>query len=112
MIERSRRAWNRVVTRCGERSIATTGAFMRAEFRILAVVVLLAALGASACGGKHEAAPPPPPEVVVAPVEAKDVAVHSEWVGTTDGSVNAQIRARVQGYLESQNYAEGTLVKP
>ncbi len=82
---------------------------MRAVFLMS---IMLAAVGTAGCGGKHEAPPPPPVDVVVATVEAKDVAVHSEWVGTTDGSVNAQIRARVQGYLESQNYREGTLVTP
>jgi membrane fusion protein (multidrug efflux system) len=39
------------------------------------------------------------------------VPIYSEWLGTTDGSVNAQIRARVQGYLESRDYREGTFVK-
>ncbi len=77
--------------------------------------LLAAAFGAAmlaSCGGKTEAPPPPPPDVRVATVQAKDVAVRSEWVGTMDGSVNAQIRARVQGYLEKQHYAEGTLVQP
>jgi len=75
-------------------------------------LILLAAIAGVACGRTHEAPPPPPPDVRVATVQAKDVALRSEWVGTMDGSVNAQIRARVQGYLESQSYAEGTLVKP
>ena len=34
-----------------------------------------------------------------------------EWVGTTDGLVNAKINAQVQGYLIRQNYKEGSLVK-
>jgi membrane fusion protein (multidrug efflux system) len=82
--------------------------------RLSRVSLVLAVAVTWACGGggTQEAAAPPPPEVVVATVEAKDVAIHSEWVGTTDGSVNAQIRARVQGYLQSQDYVEGTLVKP
>ncbi len=82
---------------------------MRAVFLMS---IMVAAIATAGCGGKHEAPPPPPADVVVATVEAKDVAVHSDWVGTTDGSVNAQIRARVQGYLESQNYREGTVVAP
>jgi len=32
-------------------------------------------------------------------VVAQDVPIYSEWVGTTDGFVNAQVRPRVQGYL-------------
>nr|HQU29538.1 efflux RND transporter periplasmic adaptor subunit [Nitrospirales bacterium] len=36
---------------------------------------------------------------------------YGEWVGTTVGFVNAQIRARIQGYLLSRNYTEGSVVK-
>ena len=57
------------------------------------------------------APPPPPPEVLVAPVLQQDVPVYSEWLGTTDGSINAQIRARVQGYLQVRHYREGVFVK-
>ena len=34
-----------------------------------------------------------------------------EWVGSLDGSVNAQIRAQVSGYLVKQDYKEGSPVK-
>ncbi len=53
----------------------------------------------------------PPEPVKVAPVVQKDVPIYAEWVGTTVGYVTAQIRARVSGYLISQNYKEGTVVK-
>jgi membrane fusion protein (multidrug efflux system) len=33
-----------------------------------------------------------------------------EWIGTMDGSVNAQIRAQVTGYVVRQDYAEGSQV--
>ena len=52
-----------------------------------------------------------PPEVQVTPVVQKDVPIYSEWVGTTVGYVTAQIRARISGYLMSQNYTEGSFVK-
>jgi len=39
-----------------------------------------------------------------------DVAVASEWVGTLDGNVNAQISASVSGYLVQQAYKEGSVV--
>ena len=51
-----------------------------------------------------------PPEVLVTDVIQKDVPVIREWIGSLDGSVNADIRARVSGYLVSQNYKEGRLV--
>jgi membrane fusion protein (multidrug efflux system) len=63
-------------------------------------------------GCKEEAPPaPPPPQVTVADVVQKDVPVYDEWVGTTEGKINAQIRARVQGYLQSQEYTEGSVVQ-
>jgi len=63
-------------------------------------------------GCKEEAPPPPPPpQVTVTDVVQKDVPVYGEWVGTTEGKINAQIRARVQGYLQSQEYTEGSVVQ-
>jgi membrane fusion protein (multidrug efflux system) len=47
----------------------------------------------------------------VTEVMQQDVPIYFEWVGTTEGYVNAQIRPRVQGYLQSRDYREGTLVK-
>jgi membrane fusion protein, multidrug efflux system len=65
---------------------------------------------ATGCGEKPRPVPPPPP-VKVGPVVEQDVPIYNEWVGTLNGFVNAQIRSRVQGYLISQNYVEGSLVK-
>jgi hypothetical protein len=55
--------------------------------------------------------PPPPPEVVVHAVQPEDVAVFTESIGTIDGMVNAEIRARVPGYVQVQAYRDGTYVK-
>jgi membrane fusion protein (multidrug efflux system) len=77
-----------------------------AVFRAAVVV----ALTFSACS-KPAPPPPPPPDVVVADVIQKDVPIYAEWVGTTEGNVTAQIRARVQGYLQKRSYDEGTLVR-
>jgi RND family efflux transporter MFP subunit len=49
-------------------------------------------------------------EVEVLQVEQKDVAIYTEWIGTLDGTVNAEIKAQVQGYLLTKNYTEGSLV--
>jgi membrane fusion protein (multidrug efflux system) len=65
-----------------------------------------------ACQRKAQTAgPASPPEVLVTEVVQRDVPVTREWVGTLDGSANAQIRARVQGYLTKQNYKAGSVVK-
>src|SRR5215475_15324762 len=64
------------------------------------------------CKGETASAPPPPsPQVEVVDVIQKDVPIHSEWVGTTDGMVNAVIRAQVSGYLIKRPYTEGSFVK-
>src|SRR3984893_10064952 len=52
-----------------------------------------------------------PQEVLVAEVIQQDVPVVREWIGSLDGSVNADLRARVSGYLVSQNYKEGALLR-
>jgi multidrug efflux pump subunit AcrA (membrane-fusion protein) len=51
------------------------------------------------------------PEVLVTEVVQQDVPIYSEWVGSTDGTVNASIRAQVTGYLLKRNYVEGAFVK-
>jgi len=56
-------------------------------------------------------APSPEPEVLVTPVVQGDVPIISEWIGTLDGSVNADIRPKVEGYLQRQLYKEGQYVK-
>ena len=75
------------------------------------VVSCLALLLAAGCGKEEKAAPPPPPAVEVSEVIRKDVPIYTEWVGTTDGLVNATIQAQVTGYLVKQNYREGELVR-
>jgi len=60
-----------------------------------------------------KAAPPPPrpPTVEVITVQARDVPIYREWIGVTDGDVNATIKPQVTGYLLKQNYREGDPVK-
>ena len=63
------------------------------------------------CGGNKAAPAPPPPNVEVATVVQQDTPIYSEWVATLDGYVNAQIQARVSGYVIRQAYKEGSVVK-
>jgi RND family efflux transporter MFP subunit len=77
-------------------------------------VVMVAVLGAFIVVGRSDKpaqAAPRPLDVEVVRVEQKDVPVYSEWIGTTDGMVNAEIKAQVTGYLLRQNYKEGSFVK-
>ncbi|PIU53210.1 MAG: efflux transporter periplasmic adaptor subunit [Deltaproteobacteria bacterium CG07_land_8_20_14_0_80_60_11] len=76
----------------------------------LVAAACFSALLQTGCGEKKIAAPAAP-AVEVANVVVKDVPIVREWVGTTDGLVNAKINAQVQGYLTKQNYKEGSFVK-
>jgi len=74
--------------------------------------VILTTLTLVHCKGETASAPPPPlVQVEVADVIQKDVPIQMEWVGTTDGSNNALIRAQVSGYLIKRPYTEGSFVK-
>jgi membrane fusion protein (multidrug efflux system) len=79
--------------------------------RGLVLSTLIAAVSlAAACEKAAPAAPPPPTEVVVTPVVQKDVPVYLELVGQTVGYQDVEIRARVEGVLESMNFQEGSFV--
>jgi len=76
----------------------------------MTIVALAAASLAAACA-KKEAPPPAPPKVSVAPVIQRDVPVFIEAIGQTRGSTEIEVRARVEGYLESVDFKEGSYVK-
>ncbi len=72
----------------------------------------LTIVAAIALGCEEKKAPaPPPPEVQVFTVTPRDVPIYREWVGTIDANVNAEVRARVQGVIQTQDYTEGSVVK-
>jgi membrane fusion protein, multidrug efflux system len=77
--------------------------------RSLLVCWLLAA--GVGCSKKEAPPPPPPPEVVVAEAVQKDVPIYIELVGSTLGSEDVEIRTRVEGYLVSINFTEGSFVR-
>jgi membrane fusion protein (multidrug efflux system) len=66
-----------------------------------------------ACSKKEAAAPQAPevPEVSVAEVIQRDVPIGGELTGTLKGYEDVEIRARVEGYLKSVDYREGSEVK-
>src|SRR3979490_1791059 len=76
-------------------------------------VALTLALGifVSGCSRGQATTAMSAPEVVVATVETRNVPMYSEWVGTLDGYVNAEIRPQVSGYIIKQDYTEGSLVR-
>jgi membrane fusion protein, multidrug efflux system len=78
---------------------------------IVATLITGLILGASNACSKKEPPPPPPPEVQVSSVIQRDVPIYIELVGATLGSEDVEIRARVEGYLSSMNFTEGSFVK-
>ena len=66
--------------------------------------------GTTACNKAAPLMAPPVLEVVVTDVVQRDVPLYSQWVGTTEGFVNAQIHPKVSGYLLKQNYKDGDKV--
>jgi membrane fusion protein, multidrug efflux system len=75
---------------------------------LCASLLLLATL--AGCSSQEEKPAPPPPGVTVTPVVQKDVDIQQEWVGTMLGNVDADIRPKVEGFLLSQDYSEGSYV--
>jgi membrane fusion protein (multidrug efflux system) len=78
---------------------------------LLPLSLALFACGKSGGQADKSAAPPPPPHVVVTTVVQRDQPVYREWIGTTQGDVNAAIRPKVEGYLLRRAYQEGSYVQ-
>jgi RND family efflux transporter MFP subunit len=76
-----------------------------------AIILLIGVLIVAARSSKPAQAAPRPLDVEVVKVEQQDVPIYSEWIGTTEGMVNADIKSQVTGYLLRQDYKEGSFVK-
>jgi len=73
--------------------------------------IVVASLCLSGCKDKTRKPALSPPTVEVATVAQSDVPIYHDWIGVLDGLVNARIWVQVIGYLQSQNYKEGDLIK-
>lgn len=72
------------------------------------IVALIICVG---CSSNAEKPAPPPPGVTVTAAIQKDVPIHQEWVGTMLGNVDADIRPKVDGFLLSRLYTEGSYIE-
>ncbi|HEX2061497.1 MAG TPA: efflux RND transporter periplasmic adaptor subunit [Thermoanaerobaculia bacterium] len=80
--------------------------------RVVLAAAIAAAVLTTACRESEAAkAPPPPPGVVVTTAVQQDEPIVREWIGTTEGDVNAEIRPKVDGYLLRRVYTEGSFVR-
>jgi membrane fusion protein (multidrug efflux system) len=83
-----------------------------AAFNLTLLVLTATLVMTTGCSNPTSGATAPASlDVEVAPVEQRDVPIYSEWIGTLDGYVNADIKAEVSGYLLEQAYQEGSFVK-
>ena len=81
-----------------------------AVVRLFAVSIVVAVL--AGCGSdKDSAATAPPLTVFVTDAGRQDVALSMDLVGSTLGTQDVPIRARVEGFLETLDFTEGFFVK-
>jgi len=80
--------------------------------RVRIGAIVLAAAGAllAGCGSRNTYAPPPAPQVLVSNPVARDVTTYLEYTGHTASVEAVEIRARVQGVLDSMHFTPGTNV--
>src|SRR5262245_21224249 len=78
---------------------------------IATALLIVAVVTIASRSGRTVGAATRPLDVEVVHVKQEDVPVYSEWIGTTEGLVNADIKAQVTGYLLRQAYNEGSFVK-
>jgi membrane fusion protein (multidrug efflux system) len=86
----------------------------RISLRLIRRLFALAGLLATLVGcspGDQSAGQAPALAVKVADATRRDVPLSIDMVGTTLGTQDVPIRARVEGFLESMNFDEGTFVK-
>ncbi len=74
------------------------------------LIIVAAAVAAIVIFHRSEPEVTPLPTVEVGPVEVDDVNIYGEFVGRIRAQQFVEVRARVEGYLESMLFAEGTYI--
>jgi RND family efflux transporter MFP subunit len=75
------------------------------------ILTALAATGLAACGKRNRYEPPPPPPVTVSKPLKLSVADYLETTGSVAASKTVDLVARVEGYLRSVDFQDGSIVK-
>ena len=70
-----------------------------------------ASVALTSCEKPKATAETGPPKVLVTEVIQREVPIIREWVGTLNGVQNAQVSARVTGYIQKIAYQQGGYVK-
>jgi multidrug efflux pump subunit AcrA (membrane-fusion protein) len=90
---------------------------IKSSYKRLQAILLAAMLGAvllftlPGCSGDKGYKPPPPPAVTVSKPTTKAVTVWVEFTGNTQAFESVEIRARVEGFLDSIEFEPSSRVK-
>jgi RND family efflux transporter MFP subunit len=77
---------------------------------VLCIAIAFLMAPATGCDQKNTYVPPPPPVVTVEKPRQQDVTHYAEFTGTTVAVETVELRARVEGYLESMHFLAGAYV--
>jgi membrane fusion protein, multidrug efflux system len=100
--------WNRETTLISAPAYSQKRLIGPSQFLCISLLLLCTLCG---CTSKEEKPAPPPPGVTVTSAVRKDVDIRQEWVGTMLGNIDADIRPKVDGFLLTQLYLEGSYVQ-
>lgn len=84
---------------------------MNRSLILLPLLLLLLAASMAGCKPENKFQPPPPPEIKVAVPLAQNVIPYEELTGNTVAFATVDLVARVEGFLISQNYVDGSIMK-
>lgn len=78
---------------------------------VLCILIAILTATVIGCDQKNTYVPPPPPMVTVEKPHQQNVTNYAEFTGTTVAVETVELRARVEGYLESMHFSAGANVK-
>jgi membrane fusion protein, multidrug efflux system len=88
--------------------MSTRPPYSSVSFAVRTAAFAIGAITLAACGSKNAYVPPPPPKVQVAQPLQRPVTLYLELTGNTQAFNSVDLVARVQGYLESIDYKDGS----
>jgi RND family efflux transporter MFP subunit len=80
------------------------------EIAVLSLLFFFLIVSITGCDQKNTYAPPPPPVVTVETPRQQNVTNYAEFTGTTVAVETVELRARVEGYLQSMHFSAGANV--
>ena len=84
---------------------------MKIARSLISFIIILAVIVLSGCEKEPKKKAPSPPKVTVAKPVVQDVTNYIYITGYSEAKNSVELRARVEGFLESFSFAPGTMVK-